>query len=101
LGLSRMYCNWTTSSATLDLGWDAYTDGNNTAVAADPDGLIDGLSVDTAGYFNMEGALAGIKATGGTYVFQSMGGVVIRATSQDTAIADGDDLVGYIVYVID
>jgi hypothetical protein len=30
-----------------------------------------------------------------------MGGVVIRATSQDTAIADGDDLVGYIVYVID
>jgi len=26
---------------------------------------------------------------------------VIRATSQDTAIADGDDLVGYIVYVID
>ena len=101
LGLSRMYCNWTTSSATLDLGWDAYTDGDNTAVAADPDGLIDGLSVDTAGYFNMEGALAGIKATGGTYVFQSMGGVVIRATSQDTAIADGDDLVGYIVYVID
>jgi hypothetical protein len=101
LGLSRMYCNWTTASATLDLGWDAYTDGNNTAVAADPNGLIDGLSVDTAGYFNMEGALAGIKATGGTYVFQSMGGVVIRATSQDTAIADGDDLVGYIVYVID
>ena len=101
LGLSRMYCNWTTSSATLDLGWDAYTDGNNTAVAADPDGLIDGLSVDTAGYFNMEGALAGIKATGGTYVFQSMGGVVVRATSQDTAIADGDDLVGYIVYVVD
>lgn len=101
LGLSRMYCNWTTSSATLDLGWDAYTDGNNTAVAADPNGLIDGLSVETAGYFNMEGALAGIKATGGTYVFQSMGGVVIRATSQDTAIADGDDLVGYIVYVID
>jgi hypothetical protein len=101
LGLSRMYCNWTTASATLDLGWDAYTDGNNTAVAADPNGLIDGLSVDTAGYFNMEGALAGIKATGGTYVFQSMGGVVVRATSQDTAIADGDDLVGYIVYVVD
>jgi hypothetical protein len=101
LGLSRMYCNWTTASATLDLGWDAYTDGNNTAVAADPNGLIDGLSVDTAGYFNMEGALAGIQATGGTYVFQSMGGVVIRATSEDTAIADGDDLVGYIVYVVD
>ena len=101
LGLSRMYVNWTQATQTLDLSWDAYTDGDNAAVAADPDGLIDGLSVDTAGYFNMEGALAGIKATGGTYVFQSMGGVVIRATSQDTAIADGDDLVGYIVYVVD
>ena len=26
LGLSRMYVNWTTSSATLDLGWDAHTE---------------------------------------------------------------------------
>ena len=101
LGLSRMYVNWTTASATLDLGWDAYTDGNGDSVAADPNGMIDGLNVDTVGYFNMEGALAGIKATGGTYVIQSQGGVVIRATSQDTAIADGDDLVGYIVYVAD
>jgi len=100
LGLSRMYVNWTQGSQTLDLGWDAYTDGDNAAVAADPDGLIDGLSVDTAGYFNMEGDLAGIKATGGTYVFQSMGGVVIRATAV-SQLNDGDDLVGYIVYVVD
>jgi len=98
LGLSRMYVNWTTSSATLDLGWDAYTDGNGDSVAADPDGMIDGLSVDTAGYFNVE---ADQTATGGTYVFQSQGGVVIRATCQDVALADGDDLVGYIVYVAD
>lgn len=101
LGLSRMYVNWTTSSATLDLGWDAHNDGNGDAVAADPNGLIDGLNVDTAGYFNMEGALAGIKATGGSYVLQSQGGVVIRATCQDVALVSGDDLVGYIVYVTD
>ena len=101
LGLSRMYVNWTTGSATIDLGWDAYTDGNGDAVAADSDGLIDGLSVDTAGYFNMEGALAGIKASGGSYVFQSQGGVVIRATCPDVTIVSGDDLVGYIVYVAD
>ena len=98
--LSRVYCNWTTSSATLDLGWDAYTDKDGDAVAADPDGMVDGLSVDTVGYFTLEGALAGIKATGGTYTFESQGGVVIRATSP-TAMVDGDDLVGYIIYVVD
>lgn len=100
LGLSRMYVNWTQGSQTLDLGWDAYTDGNGDAVAADADGLIDGLDVDTAGYFNMEGALSGIQATGGTYVVQSQGGVVIRATAV-AQLNDGDDLVGYIVYVAD
>lgn len=99
--LSRAYVNWTTSSATLDLGWDAYTNLSDTAVAADPDGLIDGLSVDTVGFQTLEGAIAANLLTGGTYVFESKGGVVIRATSQDTAIADGDDLVGYICYVVD
>jgi hypothetical protein len=99
--LSRAYVNWTTSSATLDLGWDAYTDLDGDAVAADPDGLINGLSVDTVGFQTLEGAIAANLLTGGTYVFESKGGVVIRATSQDTAIASGDDLVGYICYVLD
>jgi hypothetical protein len=97
LGLSRMYVNWTQGSQTLDLGWDAYTDGNGDAVAADADGLIDGLNVDTAGYFDVEDDQT---ATGGTYVFQSQGGVVIRATAV-SQLNDGDDLVGYIVYVAD
>ena len=97
---SNAYVNWTTSSATLDLGWDAYTDINGTAVAADPDGLVDGLDVDTVGYQTLEGALAGIIATGGTYTFETQSGVVIRATSP-TAMVDGDDLVGYLLYVVD
>ena len=97
---SNAYVNWTTSSATLDLGWDAYTNISGTAVAADPDGLVDGLDVDTVGYQSLEGALAGIKATGGTYTFESQSGVVIRATSP-TAMVDGDDLVGYLLYVVD
>lgn len=101
LGLSRAWVNWTTASATLDLGWDAYTDLNGAAVAADPDGLVDGVSVDTAGYFNFEGALAAIRLLGGTYAFESKGGVVIRATSQDVAIVSGDDLCGYLVYAQD
>jgi len=99
--LSRAYVNWTTSSATLDLGWDAYTDIDGDAVAVDADGLINGLSVDTVGFQTFEGAIAANLLTGGTYLFESQSGVVIRATSQDTAIATGDDLVGYIIYAND
>ena len=99
--LSRAYVNWTTSSATLDLGFDAYTDLNGDAVAADPDGLVDGLSVDTVGFFTLEGAIAANLLTGGTYVFESKEGVVIRATATDNAQVAGDDLVGYIAYVQD
>ena len=98
LSSSNAYVNWTTASATLDLGWDAYEDIDGTAVAADPDGLLDGLDVDAVGYQNFG---ADQTATGGTYLFESKDGVVIRATSQDVAIADGDDLVGYLMYVVD
>ena len=105
LALSRVYVNWTTSSANLDLGWDAYTDASQDnegdTVAADPDGLVDNLSVDTVGYQNFEGGLAATKALGGTYLFESQDGVVIRATSQAAAMADGDVIAGYIIYVVD
>ena len=95
---SKAYVNWTTSSATLDLGWDAYVSPDGTAVTADPNGIDDGLDVDTAGYQTFGNALT---AAGGTKLFESKNGVVIRATSQDTAIADGDDLVGFLLYVVD
>jgi len=98
LSSSNAYVNWTTGSATLDLGWDAYTAVDGTTTAADPDGLLDGLNVDTAGQFAFG---ADQTATGGSYVFESRDGVVLRATSQDVALADGDDLVGYIMYVVD
>lgn len=111
LGLSGAYVNWTTASHTLDLGWDAYTGQDGVAVVADPDGLVDGLDVDAVGFRsfwgNATGALntnftpAAIDATGATKTFSSQGGVVIRATSQDVAMVDGDDLVGWICYVID
>lgn len=103
LPMSWMYVNWTTASATLDLGWDAYTDLTDTAIAADPDGLIDGISVESADVIGFEEltTLAGIAGAGYTKVFESKDGVVIRATSQDVAIATGDDLVGALVYVMD
>jgi hypothetical protein len=97
---SKAYVNWTTASATLDLGWDAYTQSDGTAVAADPNGIDDGIDVDAAG-FQTFGNVAAVLATGGTVLFDSKDGVVIRATSQDTAIAQGDDLVGYLLYVVD
>lgn len=102
LGSSFMYVNWTTASATLDLGWDAYTDIDGDAVSADADGLIDGLSVESAGLYSGEDLVTALtQAQGGTKLFESQDGVVLRATSTDTAIADGDDLVGYVMYVVD
>ena len=64
LSSSNAYVNWTTGSATIDLGWDAYTDIDGSAVAADADGLLNGLSVETAGYQNFG---ADQTATGGAY----------------------------------
>lgn len=101
LAQSWAYVNWTTAAATLDLGWDAYTGQDGVAVAADPNGLIDGLDVETAGMFQLVSNIAALLLTGGNHVFESQDGVVIRATSQDVAIVDLDDLVGSILYVHD
>jgi hypothetical protein len=102
LPMSWMYVNWTTASATLDLGWDAYTDLDGAAVSADPDGLIDGIDVDAVGVRAFEElmTLAGLAATGYTKLFQSKEGVVIRATSPG-AIASGDDISGMFAYMQD
>ena len=88
--------NWTTTSATMDVGWDAYTALDDSAVAADPNGLDDGIDVDTAGETTIGSAVAA-----GRKQFASKDGVSIRLTSQDVAIADGDTAEGYLVYVVD
>lgn len=103
LPASHVYVNWTTASATLDMGWEAYNDLEGDAVAADYDGLIDGADVDAAGVLTQAElcGLAGLAATGNTKLFESRDGVVIRLTSQDTAIANADYAAGYLVYVQD
>lgn len=108
LPLSWAYINWTTSSQTLDLGWDAFTAMDGSTTAADPNGLIDGLDVDAVGFRNFVGnatgalntnfTVAGVEALGGTYLFESKSGVVIRATSEDTAGVSGDTIAGFLVY---
>ena len=99
-GLSRFYCNWVTGSQTMDIGWKAYTDLDGDAVALDVDGMVDGLDVDAVGYFDMESNTAAGKLKGGNYTFESRDGVEITALAI-AALADGDDLCGYITYVID
>jgi len=61
---------------------------------------VDGLDVNTAGYFSMESNIAAGKLLGGTYTFESRDGVEITALAI-SALVDGDDLCGYITYVID
>lgn len=94
--MSTAYVDWTTASSTLDLGWAAYTGLDGETVAADPNGIDDGIDVDAAG-FQTFGAV--LTASGGTKVFESSDGVNILATSQDEALADGDTIAGYIAYV--
>jgi len=99
LNNSYAYVNWTTASATLDLGWDAYEDFDGTAVAADPNGLIDGLDVDAVGIQQLSSNIAANLLTGGNYTFESKNGVTIRATCQDVALAANDDIAGSFLYV--
>lgn len=96
--MSHVYVNWTTGSATIDIGWAAYTDIDGTAVAASIDGIDNGVSVDTAGAITLGSELT---ATGYTKVFESQDGVVIMAASTDAAIADADTLAGTIAYAVE
>ena len=99
-GLSRFYCNIVASSATIDIGWEAYNDANGTAVVLDVDGMVDGLDVDTVGYQDMEGNTAATKLLGGNHTFSSNDGVIITIKSI-AALADDDDVDGVITYVLD
>jgi len=94
--MCNAYVNWTTATAKLDVGFDAYTDIDGDAVAASVNGIDDGVDVETAASVSFGSALT---ATGGTMLFESKAGVGIRLTSTDTAIKNNDSAVGYLVYV--
>lgn len=94
LALSRIAHSAFGAARTLDTGWEAYTDQNGAAVAADPNGLDDGVDVSGAGNFNPVGTVGGDE----TYEFDSRDGVVIACQTNDAAIPDAATLKGYIVY---
>ena len=98
-GLSRFYCNIVAGSATIAIGNQAYTDPDGNTVAEDVDSMVDGLDVDTAGYFTMEGNTAAQKLLGGNHKFDSNDGVIIEITSV-AALANDDDVAGVITYIV-
>jgi hypothetical protein len=101
-GLSRAYVNWTTASATLDLGWRAYTGLDGVAVAESLAGIISALDVDTVGYQSLESDVTALLASlGGTKEFTSTSGVIICAHTPTAAIGSGDTIAGYLVYACD
>lgn len=97
LPLSRIHFSALGSSRTMDLGWESYVDDDGDTVAADPNGLDDGVDVSSAGSVNP----AGTVGTHETYLFESKVGVVITAQINDATIPIAATLKGYFFYVID
>lgn len=83
---------------TLDVGWTAYTGRDGSSVAADIDGLADGLDVNNTTEKAM-GTGAGALVT--VRDFDSQEGVVIQAKVLGDTIPDAATLRGYIVYCVE
>lgn len=96
--LSRVAHSALGAGRTLDLGWEAYhADDGSGQVAADPNGLDDGVDVAGAGAFTPAGTIGADE----TRLFASLDGVVITAQVNDGTIPAGATLDGYLVYVMD
>lgn len=98
LPLSRVAFSAMGAGRTLDLGWDMHHAGDGSGeVAADPNGLDDGIDVSSAGAVTPGGTIGGDE----TRLFESLGGVVLTAQVNDGTIPDGATFDGYVVYVMD
>ena len=80
------------TARTLDIGWLAYTNLAGTAVAADPNGLDDGVDVSSAGTLTPGGTLANDEES---MTFESKGGVVITLQVNDGTLPDAATFNGY------
>lgn len=97
LALSRITTSAFGAARTMDIGWLAYTDTDGAAVAADPNGLDDGVDVSSAVSF----APTGTVGEDETYLFESNGGVTLTAQTNDATIPAAATINGYFVYVQD
>lgn len=98
LPMSRIAFSAMGTARTMDIGWLAYTDDDGAdAVAADPNGLDDGVDVATAGSVNPGGTIG----THETKLFESAAGVSLTLQINDGTIPAAATLKGYFVYVRD
>ena len=97
LALSRIAHSAFGASRTLDLGWQAYTDVNGAAVAADANGLDAATDVSAAGSYNPVGTVGGDE----TFLFESRSGVVIVAEVAGGTIPVAATLKGNLYIVAD
>ena len=97
---SNMYRSALGTGVTLDVGWAAYTNFSGTAVAADPDGLDDGVDVAAAGVARL-GSVAAVLAEAESKVFESQEGVILTGTIGAAVIPAAGKIKGYIAYVLD
>lgn len=95
--LSYLHASAFGASRTLDIGWQAYTDLDGDAVAADPNGLRAAIDVAAAGSKAMTGTI-GLDET---KQFLSRDEVKIWATVAGGTIPIGATLSGAIIYVKD
>jgi hypothetical protein len=84
------------ASRVLDVGWDAYKDKSGTAVVADDNGLDDNLDVSSASAVAI-GSIIG----GDVKVFESLNGVVLRATVAGGTIPAGATIKGGVVISVE
>ena len=98
LSLSRIAHSGMGAGRTLDLGWEAHRADDGTGeVAADPNGLDDGVDVSAAGAVTPGGTLGADE----TKLFASLDGVVITAQVNDGTLPAAATLDGHLVYVMD
>jgi hypothetical protein len=98
LPLSRVAFSALGASRTMDLGWEAYqADGGSGEIAADPNGLDDGVDVSSAGAVVPGGTVGSDE----TVLFETLTGVVLTAQVNDGTIPDAATLSGHIAYVMD
>jgi hypothetical protein len=82
------------ASRTMDLGWLAYRNTSDVAVAADPNGLVDGVDVSGAVVTTPTGLIGDEEAV----EFDSQEGVTITAQINDGTIPIAATLKGYFTY---
>lgn len=105
MGLSMFkFSAWDTST-TLNVGWLAYEDTDGDAVAADENGLMDGVAIDAAGHVFGGALILAASAVAQAYIvdekeFNSNDEVTITATLADVAPTATDTLTGWITYQV-